>query len=104
MRHEWSRARPDRGVAGGPPPSQAGGGGEDRGVGRHARSGEWGAPAFEGSGWLQQMTGPWNALAGMWEAWFDAAKSLSQERGLDVGKSLTRLFDPEFWRTGGFAP
>jgi Poly(R)-hydroxyalkanoic acid synthase subunit (PHA_synth_III_E) len=65
---------------------------------------EWRAPAFEASGWLQQMTGPWNALAGMWEAWFDAAKSLSHERGLNVGKSLTRLFDPEFWRSGGFAP
>jgi hypothetical protein len=70
----------------------------------HDRTGEWRAPAFDASGWLQQVTEPWNALAGMWEAWFEAAKSLSQERGPDVGKALTRFFDPEFWRSGGFGP
>jgi hypothetical protein len=53
---------------------------------------------------LEHVTGSWNAWTGMWNAWFDATKSLSRERGTSVEKSLTPVFDPEFWKAGGLGP
>jgi hypothetical protein len=52
----------------------------------------------------QQITGSWNALTGMWKAWLEAAEAVSTERGVAVGKSLGRLFDPEFWKAGELGP
>jgi hypothetical protein len=67
-------------------------------------AGETSEPPFEAAKLLEQIAAPWNTLAGMWNAWFEASRSLSGERGVEVGKSLTRLFDPELWKTGGLAP
>src|SRR5262245_52468117 len=51
-----------------------------------------------------QLVNPFNALAAIWNTWLQAASSVSLERGADFGKSITRLFDPQFWNTGELRP
>jgi hypothetical protein len=53
---------------------------------------------------MRQIAGPWEAMAGVWKAWLDAAESLSRERGAAAGKSLTRMFEPAFWKSGELGP
>jgi len=43
-------------------------------------------------------------MAGMWNAWLEAAGALSHERGAEAGKSFSRMLDPEFWKAGGLSP
>ncbi len=54
--------------------------------------------------YFQQIAGSWNAMTGLWKAWLEAAEALSRERGVEAGKSLVRLFDPEFWKAGELSP
>jgi Poly(R)-hydroxyalkanoic acid synthase subunit (PHA_synth_III_E) len=54
--------------------------------------------------YLQQTTNLSNALLDMWSAWAQAADVVSRERGLAVGKSLSRLFAPEAWKAGELGP
>jgi hypothetical protein len=61
-------------------------------------------PFAHSAGLLDQFVNPFNALAGMWNTWLQASSSFSLERGSDLGKSLTRLFDPQVWKTGGLSP
>src|SRR6266567_3461486 len=63
-----------------------------------------GATLFGTAAYFQQIAGSWNAMTGLWKAWLEAAETLSSERGLEAGKSLVRLLDPEFWRAGELSP
>ena len=67
-------------------------------------SGKQDGTAFEAAPYLKQIAEPWNAMAGMWTAWFEAAQAVSSGRGVEAGKSLARLFDPEFWKAGEISP
>lgn len=62
------------------------------------------ASAANEAGPLNQLVSPFNALATIWNTWLQATSSVSLERGADLGKSLTRLFDPQFWATGELGP
>lgn len=63
-----------------------------------------GVTAFGTGPYLEQIAGSLNAMTGMWKAWWEAAEALSTERGTEAGKSLVRLFDPEFWKAGELTP
>jgi hypothetical protein len=59
---------------------------------------------FARSAGLEQFLNPFNALAGMYNTWLQASSAFSLDRGVDLGKSLTRLFDPQLWKTGELSP
>jgi Poly(R)-hydroxyalkanoic acid synthase subunit (PHA_synth_III_E) len=59
------------------------------------------SPASE---YVEQLFAPFTAMAGMWNAWLQAAEVVSRERGLESSKLFNRLWDPELWRAGGLAP
>ena len=54
--------------------------------------------------YLAQVAASWQAMSSVWTAWIEAAHSLSRERGIDAGKSLARIFDPQFWKAGELRP
>jgi len=60
-----------------------------------------GSPASQ---YVEQLFAPWTALAGMWNAWLQAAEVVSRERGAESSKLFNRLWDPELWRAGSLAP
>jgi len=59
---------------------------------------------FARSAGLEQLLNPFNALAGMYNTWLQASSAFSLDRGGDLGKSLTRFFDPQVWKAGGLSP
>jgi Poly(R)-hydroxyalkanoic acid synthase subunit (PHA_synth_III_E) len=62
------------------------------------------ATPFAGDAYFKHIAGSWIAVTGLWRAWLEAAQALSKERGVEAGKSLARLFDPEFWKAGELSP
>jgi hypothetical protein len=69
-----------------------------------ARAENKNSSAANETGLLDQFVNPFNALATIWNTWLQATSSVSLERGADLGKSFTRLFDPQFWTTGELRP
>jgi len=59
---------------------------------------------FARSAGLEHFLNPFNALAGMYNTWLQASSAFSLDRGGDLGKSLTRFFDPQVWKAGGLSP
>src|SRR3954454_2858561 len=68
------------------------------------KPGEAGDPSLGPANLLDEIASQWNALAGIWSTWSEASTSVVRERGPEIEKSLSRLFDPEFWKVGGISP
>jgi len=49
------------------------------------------AEGSDPANFFTQFVAPWTAMAGMWNAWYDAARSLSHGRGIDFAKSFERV-------------